>query len=166
VFVNYSYIDATFESSLLLNSAQNPFADANGDIHVKPGDLLPGIPAHRIKAGGDYRVTPNWVIGASVTYESQQYFRGDESNQMKPLPGYALVNLHSTYDVTDDIAFFVNVVNAFNAKYATFGVLGDPTGIGAPGIPADAVTNGPGVDNRFESPGAPISGFGGVRIRF
>jgi iron complex outermembrane receptor protein len=166
LFVNYSYVDATFESSLLLNSAQNPFADANGDIQVKPGDVLPGIPAHRIKAGGDYRVTANWVIGASVTYESQQYFRGDESNQIKPLPGYALVNLHSSYDVTEDIALFVNVVNAVNARYATFGVLGDPTGVGAPGIPADAVTNGPGVDNRFESPGAPISGFGGVRIRF
>jgi hypothetical protein len=45
-------------------------------------------------------------------------------------------------------------------------VLGDPTGIGAPGIPVNAVTNGPGVDNRFESPAAPISAFGGVRVHF
>ena len=59
-----------------------------------------------------------------------------------------------------------NVVNALNAKYATFGVLGDPTGVGAPGIPPGAVTNGPGVDNRFESPAPPISAFGGIRITF
>ena len=58
------------------------------------------------------------------------------------------------------------MVNATNTQYATFGVLGDPTGIGAPGIPADATTNGPGVDNRFESPAPPISAFAGVRVRF
>jgi hypothetical protein len=52
------------------------------------------------------------------------------------------------------------------AQYATFGVLGDPTGIGAPGIPASATTNGSGVDNRFESPAPPISAFAGVRVRF
>ena len=56
--------------------------------------------------------------------------------------------------------------NAFNAQYATFGVLGDPTGVGAPGIPPDGVTNGPGVDNRFLSPASPIAAYGGVRVSF
>ncbi len=165
-FLNYSYVAATFESAFLLNSAQNAFADTNGNIQVEPGDVLPGIPAHRIKAGADYRVLPAWSIGVDVVYESSQVFRGDESNQMGPLAGYTAVNLHSKYDVTDRIELFANVVNALNAKYATFGVLGDPTGIGAPGIPPGAVTNGPGVNNRFESPAAPISAFGGVRIKF
>jgi iron complex outermembrane recepter protein len=163
-FFNYSYVAATFESSLLLNSEQNPFADANGNIQVRPGDTLPGIPAHRIKAGADYRVMPSWFVGADVVYESGQYFFGDESNQLGQLPGYAVVNLHSRYEVTDNIELFVDVVNAFNANYETFGILGDPTGIGAPGIPPNAVTNGPGVNNRFESPAPPISAFGGIRI--
>ena len=70
------------------------------------------------------------------------------------------------YELTDAVELFVNVVNALDAKYETFGVLGDPTGIGAPGIPVNAVTNGPGVNNRFESPAPPISAFGGVRIQF
>jgi iron complex outermembrane receptor protein len=165
-FLNYSYVDATFESSFLLNSPQNPFADPNGNIQVLSGDVLPGIPANRIKAGADYRVTPSWLVGADVVYESSQYFRGDESNQMGPLPGYAVVNLHSRYEVTDTVELFVNLMNALNANYATFGVLGDPTGVGAPGIPVNAVTNGPGVNNRFESPAAPISAFGGVRVTF
>jgi iron complex outermembrane receptor protein len=56
--------------------------------------------------------------------------------------------------------------NALNAHYATFGQFGDPTGIGAPGVPAGAVTNGPGVDNRFLAPAPPIAVFGGVRMRF
>lgn len=165
-FLDYSYVDATFESTFLLNSPQNAYANANGDIGVHPGDTLPGIPAHRIKAGADYRVLPSWSVGADVVYEGSQYFRGDESNQMGPLPSYTVVNLHSKYELTDNIELFVNVVNALNAKYATFGVLGDPTGVGAPGIAPGAVTNGPGVNNRFESPAAPISAFGGVRIAF
>jgi hypothetical protein len=44
--------------------------------------------------------------------------------------------------------------------------LSDPTGIGAPGIPPNAVTNAPGVDNRFLSPAAPLEAFGGLRIAF
>ena len=166
LFVNYSYVQATFQSAFLLNSPQNAYADANGNIAVRPGDVLPGIPAHRLKAGGDIHVTRDWIIGADAVYESSQYFRGDESNQMGPLGGFTVVNLHSRYELTDTVELFVNVVNALDAKYATFGVLGDPTGIGAPGVPPDAVTNGPGVNNRFESPGPPISAFGGVRISF
>ena len=165
-FFSYSYIDATFQSSFLLNSAQNTYADANGDIHVRVGDVLPGIPANRIKVGADYQLTRSWLIGADLLYESDQYFRGDESNQMKPLAGYAVLNLHSRYRLGDRAELFVNVVNATNAQYATFGVLGDPTGIGAPGIPAGATTNGPGVDNRFESPTPPVSAFAGLRVRF
>ena len=166
MFLDYSYVDATFESAFLLNSPQINFADANGNIQVEPGDALPGIPANRIKAGADYRVLPSWIVGEDIVYESSQFFRGDESNQMGPLPGYTEVNLHSKYELTDHVELFVNVVNALDGKYATFGVLGDPTGIGAPGIPPGAVTNGSGVNNRFESPAAPISAFGGVRIQF
>ena len=165
-FFSYSYVDATFQSSFLLNSPQNAYADANGDIQVRAGDVLPGIPANRIKVGGDFQVTRSWLVGADAVYESDQYFRGDESNQMKPLAGYAVLNLHSRYELGSRTELFVNVVNALNSQYATFGVLGDPTGIGAPGIPAGATTNGPGVDNRFESPAPPISAFAGVRVRF
>src|SRR5579862_6831207 len=165
-FLDYSYVAATFESSLLLHSPQNPDADANGDIQVRPGDTLPGIPAHRIKAGADYHVTHSWLIGGDFVYESSQYFYGDESNQLQPLPGYAVVNLHSRYELTGNVELFVDVTNVLNAGYATFGILGDPTGVGAPGIPPNAVTNGPGVDNRFESPAPPVGAFGGIRISF
>lgn len=49
---------------------------------------------------------------------------------------------------------------------AVAGAAGEVTGIGAPGIPPNGVTNGPGVDNRFLSPAAPFEAFGGVRITF
>ena len=162
VYGNYSLVDATFQTSLTLPSPSNPFADANGDIQVSPGDHLPGIPEHQLKLGADYRVTPQWSVGGVLTYFSSQYFRGDESNQNPQLPGYAVVNVHSTYEITDHLSTFVDIQNLFDNHYASFGVLGDPTGVGAPGVPTDGV----GVDNRFISPAAPLAIYGGVRLTF
>jgi hypothetical protein len=64
------------------------------------------------------------------------------------------------------VELFANISNLFNARYANYGILSDPTGIGAPGIPANAVTNGPGVDPRFQSPAAPFAAFAGIRVSF
>ena len=161
VFANYSLVDATFQSSLTLPSPANPFADVNGNIQVHPGDRLPGIPMHQLKAGADYHINPNWVIGGVLTYFGDRFLRGDESNQNPVLPGYVVAGLHSTYKVTDNVELFATVQNLFGAKYATFGQYGDPTGVGAPGVPADGI----GVDNRFLAPGAPVSVYGGIRIR-
>lgn len=159
----YSYVAATFRAIFLLPSPLNSGADDNGNVVVKPGDTLPGIPAHRVKLGADYAVTGSWAVGGTLVYESAQYFRGDESNQMKPLAGFAVLNLHSSYAVTDSVSLFVNVINVTNARYATFGVLGDPAGVGAPGIRPNGSTTA--VDYRFESPAPPLSAFAGIRLR-
>ena len=165
-FVSYSYVDATFRSTFLLPSPSNPFQDGSGNIHVRPGDHLPGIPRNRLKAGADITVHGAWSVGAGIARISDQYYAGDESNQLAPLPGYTVVNLHANLNATRRIALFAIINNVLNAKYATFGILGDPTGIGAPGIPANSVSNGPGVDNRFQSPAAPIAAYGGLRLTF
>ena len=161
-YVNYSLVDATFQSPLTLPSPSNPFADANGNIQVAPGDRLPGIPLNQLKAVVDWHPTEKCAIGAGLIYFSNQYLRGDESNQNAPLPGYAVVNLHGSYKVTDHVEFFADISNLFDSKYATFGAYGDPTGINAPGVPASGV----GVDNRFLAPGAPLAVYGGIRLRF
>jgi iron complex outermembrane recepter protein len=162
VYANYSFVDATFQSPLTLPSPSNPFADANGNIQVAPGDRLPGIPQHQLKVGADYHVTPQWIIGATLAYFSDQFFRGDESNQNPALPGYEVVSLHSSYSFTKNFEIFANIQNLFDSHYNTFGAFGDPTGVNAPGVPTDGV----GVDNRFVTPAAPISIFGGVRLHF
>jgi iron complex outermembrane recepter protein len=165
-FINASYVDATFRSAIQLPSPSNAYQDDDGNIQVHPGDRLPGIPKSRIKAGVDYAVTPQWKVGASLIIVSDQYYFGDESNQNAPMPGYHVVNLHTSYQVGWHVELFGSIDNLFNARYATYGIYSDPTGIGAPGVPADGVTNGPGVDNRFLSPAAPIAFYGGVRITF
>jgi iron complex outermembrane receptor protein len=70
------------------------------------------------------------------------------------------VNLHSTYQLTDNLELFAMVQNLFNTQYATFGQFGDPSGIGTPGVPT-----GGGVNTRFYTPAAPVALFGGVRLR-
>ncbi len=165
-YLNYSYVNATFESAFTISSPSNPFADANGNIQVVPGDHLPGIPQHRIKLGGDYTVLPHWSVGGTLLYTSTQFYKGDESNQNSPLPGYQVVNLRTTYQFWKQSELFLTVNNVFDRRYTTFGIYSDPTGVGAPGIPPGAGSNSPGVDNRFQNPAAPRSVFGGVRIRF
>ncbi len=89
-----------------------------------------------------------------------QVYRGDEANQLAPLPGYTVLGLHAAYDVTRRLEIYARIDNALDAHYATFGVLGDPTGIGAPGVPAT------GADPRFQSPASPTAVYGGVKLRF
>ena len=76
-----------------------------------------------------------------------------------------MINLHTTYELGEHAQLFANISNLLDAKYATFSQYGDPTGVGAPGVPAGG-TNGPGVDNRFLAPGPPLAVYGGVRIKF
>ena len=165
-YLNYSFVQATFLSPLVVPSGSNPYRDANGDIHVAPGDRLPEIPEHRVKLGVDYAPTPKWTVGATLALVSSFYYGGDASNHLAPIPGYTVVSLHSSYEPDRHIEFFATIDNLFDRRYATFGTLSDPTGVGAPGVPPNGVTNGPGVNNRFLTPGAPFEAFGGVRIYF
>lgn len=164
VYVSYSYVDATFQSSFTESSPSNPFQDDAGDIQVQPGDHLPGIPKQRVKAGLDFSVAPQLTVGGTLAYFGSQFYRGDESNQNLPLPGYTVAGLHAAWRFRKKLELFFTVQNLFDKHYATYGIFSDPTGVGAPGVPPDADSNDPGVDNRFQSPGAPRSFFGGVRI--
>ncbi|HZT86808.1 MAG TPA: TonB-dependent receptor [Stellaceae bacterium] len=161
-YLNYSLVEATFESALTLLSPNNPLAD-DGVVHVRPGDRLPGIPLHQLKVGLDYNVTPEWRVGGVLAYFSDQYLRGDEANQNRPLAGYAVLNLHTAYRINRNFEIFANLQNAFDARYATFGQFGDPAGIGAPGVPAEG---SPGINPRFLAPTPPIAAVGGLRMRF
>jgi iron complex outermembrane receptor protein len=164
-YANYSFVQATFQSALTAPSPSNPFQDANGDIAVVPGDRMPGIPENRVKLGFDFRIIPQWTVGATLNYVSSFYYVGDESNQLAPIPGYAVVGLHTSYKPFEHFEVFASINNLFDKQYATWGILSDPTGIGSPGIPPNATTNEYSiVNNRFLSPAPPLEIFGGIRI--
>ena len=157
--VNYSFIDATFQSAFTLSSPNNPFADTTGNIQVSPGDQLPGVPRNRLKVNADYAVTDKWKLGGNLIYTSSQFFFGDASNQNPKLPGYWVVQLHSSYQVTDNVELFAIIQNLFNNNYATFGIFGDVTKTPLPGVANPS-------DPRFVTLAAPVAVFGGLRIRF
>jgi iron complex outermembrane recepter protein len=165
-YAQYSYIDATFRSPLLLNSPSNPLQDADGNIQVLPGKRLPLIPLNRLKLGLDHALSAKWSIGAALVLAGSSFYRGDESNQNAQLPGYHVVSLRTSFRINAQVELFANVQNLFDERYATFGLYSDPTGVGAPGVPPNADSNGPGVDNRFQSPGMPRAYIGGLKIRF
>ncbi len=106
IYANYTYVDATFRNSLTLSSPFNPYADANGNISVVPGDHLPAVPDYRFKAGAEYQITDAWKFGADLNAIGSQYLVGDESNQNPKVPAYWVVNLHSSYKISQHVELF------------------------------------------------------------
>jgi outer membrane receptor protein involved in Fe transport len=155
----YSFIDAQFQTGFLESSQNNPAANAEGNIFVKPGDRVPGIPEHIVKFGADYKVTPAWTVGGSALAASGQFLFGDEANLTPRTPPYFVLNLHTGYWVTKNIQLFALIENAFSAQYYTYGTFSPVTS-----VPIAQVANP--TNPRSYSPAAPIGAFGGIRILF
>jgi iron complex outermembrane receptor protein len=155
VYASYNYIDATFQDTFTILSPGNPMA-IDGVITVRPGNVIPLIPAHRVKAGADYAVTERWKVGADFIAISEQYYRGDENNLNPMLPAYWLLNLRTSYQVAKNVELFGLVQNVFNQRYYTFGTFFERDEI--PFLNLN--------DPRTVIPGAPLAAYGGVRARF
>jgi iron complex outermembrane receptor protein len=152
---DYALVDATFQSALTLNSPLNPAA-SSGLITVTPGDRLPSVPLHRLKLGADYNVTRSLTVGGDLIVASGQYLRGDESNQNPKISGYALVNLHASYRLSERAEIYGLVQNLFDQRYETFGTFFDTAQVPFLGL----------SNPRTLTPGAPFGAFGGIRITF
>jgi iron complex outermembrane receptor protein len=155
-YANYTLVDATFRSSIQLASPFNPFADANGNINVVPGDRLPSIPRHRVKIGADYFVTDKWKIGADASFVGSSYLRGDETNVLPRIPAYQVVNLRTSYQIDKNVQLYALAENALNRHYTTFGTLFDTQAIGF--LPL--------TDPRTVSPAPPLGVYGGIKAKF
>ena len=165
-YLQYSYLKATFRSALLEPSPANPFQDANGNLQVNVGDQLPLIPKSRVKLGADVVVLPHWSVGGTVSYIGPSFYRGDEADLNPELPGYTVASLRTSYQFGKHLQVFANIQNLFDRRYSTYGILGNPTGVGAPGVPAEGKFGDPDVDPRFQSPAMPRAYFGGLKISF
>jgi outer membrane receptor protein involved in Fe transport len=161
---NYGYIDATFQSPLILNSPSNSSADVNGDIHVSPGNKIPGIPQHTLKVRAEYGFTQALSVGTNVVYASSQFARGDENNQDANgrVPGYTVVNLDATYEFSRQLSFFGRINNLFDREYETLGVLGENF-FNGPGRTFDA---GNVTGEQFRSAAAPRGIWVGLKYEF
>lgn len=152
---SYVWLDATYRDGFTENAANHPDADEDGLITVRRGDRIPGLSRHQLKAGVDWVLDAGVRIGADGQYRSNQYLRGDESNQLSPIGGYAVFGLHASWDVNAHLQLSARVENLTDRRYASFGTLGEPDEV----FPGD-------TDPRFLGPGAPRGGWVGVRYRF
>jgi len=154
--LSYSYIEATFGSDFVALSPTHDFANADGEIQVRDGDRIPGVPEHQLKLGGDYNTDFGVVLGFDVIYNSDQVLRGDESNQLDEIDGYAVVNLRGAYEINGHFKVFVRVTNLFDEDYENFGLLGED--------PSEVLGGLVDTRGRYLGAGAPRGVWAGLRI--
>ncbi len=148
-FVNYGFVDATYESAETLASVVEP-----DGIQVQAGDRIPGIPEHNLKVGADWALLPKWSVGGTLVYASDQFLRGDDGNEQDTVDDYAIVNLRTRFEPFEHLEVWARIDNLFDSDYETggtrnFNAFADPI-----------------AEERFLAPGAPRAGWVGVKIRF
>ncbi|HEY8707129.1 MAG TPA: TonB-dependent receptor [Burkholderiaceae bacterium] len=161
---HYSYIDATYRTGFVENSPSNSSADANGAIVVQPGDRLPSIPRHTLKLRAELQATAPWSVAASALFASSVYARGDENNRDANgrVPGYALLNLDTRYQISRHLQLFARIDNVFDRRHANFGVLGDNVFTG----PAQGFDAANPRTEQFRGYGAPRGAWVGLQYTF
>jgi len=161
-YASASDVEASYRFAGLLPSPNSPFADANGDVAVRPGDRIGGIAPGRLKVGAEVRLTGDLSVGADVLAVSAQRRIGDESNQDRKLAGYAVASLHAAWEVGRGAELFGRIDNLFDRRYATFGTYFD-TGaldnLSPSPLPADP-------DPRNDTPAPPRALLLGLRVRW
>jgi iron complex outermembrane recepter protein len=134
LYANYAYTRATFRTAAQIFSirADDAFLGVplSGQNTVQPGDLLPLVPDHQIKAGGLLSLPVGLQFGADVRYTGEQWLRGDEANETSRLGGYLTTNLRAGFSRANWEVSAV-VVNAFNSHSGIFGTFNENRQTGA-----------------------------------
>jgi outer membrane receptor protein involved in Fe transport len=159
VYGSYAFVDAT------LDACTNP-GDEGQCAFLNSGDRLPGVPRHRFKAGFDYSLTQKWKFGADLVaasnsplFPNEEKEEADEEGVPSLLGGYARVDLHTSYDVTDNVQVYGLVKNLFDSRYGLYGTYFEAED--APVFGRDDLE-----DPRTISPAMPFAAYGGVKIKY
>jgi outer membrane receptor protein involved in Fe transport len=139
MYAAYSYTRATFQSVANIASL---LEIGDGNI-AEPGDRMPLVPAHQLRAGVDARIARAVGVGLDGRYIGSQWLRGDEANQDRPLDGYVVVDARTSWTVKgwDLTAAVANLLRQQRAVFGTYNV--NEGAIGRPSL------------ERFLTPSAP-----------
>lgn len=160
-YASYAFVDAT------LDECSTP--DANGQCaFLREGDRLSGIPRHLFKAGLEVWLTSKWKIGADLLASTgRPFFRNEVANdegRFDDLGGYTRVDLHTSYDVTENFQVYGFIKNLFDRRYGLYGTYFEADEVGER---VDEFLGGPGFnDPRTVSPSQPFAAYGGVKITY
>ena len=179
---NYTFLDATFQSTQVLGAGSNSTNDAgaglDGNITVVPGDQIPQTPRNLFKAYLDFHPTHKLSVDLDFDAVGRSFARGNENNLDRPdgvyylgpgfSPGYGVTNVGAHYQVSKRLQFFVQIDNLFDHHYYTAAVLNTtPFDNAGNFIPRPFPSNTDAVRNTtFYSPGAPLGVFGRMKVTF
>ncbi len=127
-YLNYAYTRATFRSAVEIFSQRSDSSFAGsplfGDNAVHPGDALPLVPAHQLKAGVLAHLVGPLSAGLDARYLGRQWLRGDEANQTAPLDPYAVVDARAGVEFAgwELSAVADNLFDSTRAVFGTFNV--------------------------------------------
>ena len=200
--ISYTYLNSTYQSAARLRNNSNSTSQFTpstiGKVSerfsyaVNPGDHIPGLPNHQLKAEFDYHVTPKFDVGINMNMFSFSYVRGNENNKHEPgsvtettgpfagktrtflnagkVPGYAVFHLQARYNPTKKITLFAKVNNIFNRDYYTAGSLVQnpfsPSTQGAIGVSGFNHNSQEWQRTTAYTPGAPRAGWVGISLGF
>ena len=186
---HYTFLEATYQSSAVLNSSGNSSNDAasggqrglDGNITIQPGNYIPSIPRQMLKLSVDYALSPSFNLNANMQAVSYSYARGNENNLHQPdggiyagsarSAGYAIVNLGASYQATPQWQVLFQVNNLLNTQYTTAAQLG-ANGFDANGkfiarpLGGSSLSGYPLQQSGFLAPGAPRLFWLAVRYTF
>jgi hypothetical protein len=174
----YTFLDATFQSEETVNGEGNSANDAaltgakglEGTIQIEPGDRMPLIPRHMLKAFAEVQATSKLSVNIDLVAVSSSYARGDgQPSRHQPdgtyylgqerHPAYAVVNLGGTFGETLAADARTRSTICSTAATYTAGQPG-PLGLTIPGVHRTAASGDrwrgfPVRHGTFYAPGLP-----------
>ncbi|HWF00574.1 MAG TPA: TonB-dependent receptor [Caulobacteraceae bacterium] len=158
-FVAWSHVEATYLVGFTESGGSNPAAGADGNLTVRPGDRLPGVPRDQLKVGARWLASSRFDLGLTGLVQGAQTLFGDEADLEPPLRGYTLLSLDAHWRLSGSVTAFARLENALGERYATYGAFSPTASV--------LLAQAPGAsDPRSVSPGAPRGLFVGARYRF
>ncbi len=169
--LNYSYVDATFESPACIVSEANSAEDEDNcgedQIRIKPGNSIPGIPKHQLRVRGDWAISSAWNLNLTGVHFSDSYVHGNENNlhnSRGKVESYQVFNISTSYQTEGNWQIYGKITNLLDKKYSSAGILAENS-FDANGNFITTMSGGePDWTNEtFYAPGAPRSFYLGLK---
>jgi outer membrane receptor protein involved in Fe transport len=194
-YLNYAFVEATFEDEAtivnLSNSSSRKLQGELNEFFIEPGDRIPGVPEHSLRASVTYDITERFTLGLQAVAQASSFVRGNENNEHRPggtdaddsprprsrryvgdgeLDGFAIFNLDANFMVTPRVSTFLQVDNLFDKRFATAGLLGlnafTPSRSGTRDASGFNYNSNDWTHSQFVGPGAPRAIWAGIRYAF
>jgi len=120
VRANYTYLDATYQSSGVLFG---PLSTTKNPNAFQPGTRMAALPRHVFKLSADWRATPTVVLGGDWLAVGSMVAAGNESGtrpKLHDVAGYGLFNARVSWQVSAGWKAYLRINNLLDKRYVTY----------------------------------------------